>query len=281
MIDYMVNIAGFKIKMTVTEMYYPIIAKKLKQYMVQTQEHYDANIFIYDEGGINVNQRYADYKSSKDVKSQDIVFSYAKGGMFGYFDHRTDIGCYYISRVRGNVKRNPLLPLYCSISVLFPKHGALLFHCSAVIDEHGKTHLFTGESGSGKTTIAKMMHAELGFDLIADDTVVLKVNDYGQVVAYTTPFWDVLKATKECGIVESINAIFQSTITMVRREDSSALLVCLLKNALYRAPKKEYSSYMNTLLITAYKLSKCCKHRIVYFEKNLDFWREISNEKIL
>lgn len=274
-----VEVGGFHICLVISEVYFSEIIKRLEKFLSDFLGECDATVYIYDEGNTLIDRRFEMYIETNVQEDKNIIYSYARSGLFGTFDHKTNTGHYYISKTNGPIERNPLLPLFCVLSVVLPKHGALLFHCSAVVDDENLTYLFTGKSGSGKTTICQMLNETFGFDIISDDTVVLKIEDGKSIGVYTTPFWDVLRSTKPYGVVKSINAIYQSKHTKVIPENSKALMGCLMKNAFYRAPKKVYSVYLQNLFTTTAQLSKLCEFNVIEFEKNLDFWRVLNSEK--
>lgn len=270
-----VRIGGFDIEIMICDMYYTIAKRKLDRFVLPEQDSYNFKISIYDEGDELVNNRYNKYMVLPH--KADVIHSCTNGGMFGYFDHNSNTGIYYISRKRGTVRRNPLLPLQSSMSLYLPKCSALLFHCSAVIDDMGRGHIFTGKSGAGKTTISKKMRDELGFKIIADDTVVLKY-EADKLVAYTTPFWDEVKSAAKFGEIDTINAIYQSENTSIKQYSISESRICLLKNTIYRASKFEAIQHWSYVLDTANKFIKCCRYNSMNFEKNLKFWRLMNGE---
>jgi hypothetical protein len=60
--------------------------------------------------------------------------------------------------------------LRLSLAVAAPMAGALLFHGAAAAPPDGRTHLFIGPSGAGKTTIAGRLP---GWTVLADDTALV------------------------------------------------------------------------------------------------------------
>ena len=60
-------------------------------------------------------------------------------------------------------------------------------HACGVIDAAGHGHLFLGQSGAGKTTIAKLWQQEAGVTILSDDRIVLRQVD-GQIWMYGTPW---------------------------------------------------------------------------------------------
>ena len=61
------------------------------------------------------------------------------------------------------------------LSFLLLQRGELVIHCSAV-SKDGKAYLVAGESGSGKSTITKVL-LDNGFTLMGDDTALVKMDE--------------------------------------------------------------------------------------------------------
>lgn len=57
--------------------------------------------------------------------------------------------------------------------VLFYNNGGIVFHASAV-ESQGKAHVFVGESGKGKTTIARLSNDLYGLRILADNQVFIR-----------------------------------------------------------------------------------------------------------
>jgi hypothetical protein len=60
-------------------------------------------------------------------------------------------------------------------------------HACAVIDSAGNGHLFTGQSGAGKTTIARLWEQERGAQVLSDDRIILRRLG-GKLWLYGTPW---------------------------------------------------------------------------------------------
>ncbi len=60
-------------------------------------------------------------------------------------------------------------------------------HSSGVVDDSGNGHLFVGQSGGGKTTMAKLWQQEKGITILSDDRIVLRNMD-GRIWMYGTPW---------------------------------------------------------------------------------------------
>jgi hypothetical protein len=59
-------------------------------------------------------------------------------------------------------------------------------HACGVIDKDGAAYLFAGQSGAGKSTIARLWQAE-GATILSDDRLILRMRD-GHVWVYGTPW---------------------------------------------------------------------------------------------
>jgi len=73
----------------------------------------------------------------------------------------------------------PIAPLDSSLDQLLvtnwlAKGRGALVHACGVTDFLGNTHLFCGQSGAGKTTIAKLWEEEPGVTILSDDRIILR-----------------------------------------------------------------------------------------------------------
>jgi hypothetical protein len=64
-------------------------------------------------------------------------------------------------------------------------HGAELHGCG-IIDEEGRGHLFVGQSGAGKTTIAGLW-GDRAHDIVSDDRVIVREQN-GRMMMFGTPW---------------------------------------------------------------------------------------------
>jgi hypothetical protein len=60
-------------------------------------------------------------------------------------------------------------------------------HSCGLIDSLGRGHLFVGQSGAGKTTMARLWEGESGITVLSDDRIILRKVD-GQLWMYGTPW---------------------------------------------------------------------------------------------
>jgi hypothetical protein len=60
-------------------------------------------------------------------------------------------------------------------------------HAAGIVDVNGDGHLFSGQSGAGKTTISRLWHYEPGVTILSDDRIILRKVD-GRYRMYGTPW---------------------------------------------------------------------------------------------
>jgi hypothetical protein len=60
-------------------------------------------------------------------------------------------------------------------------------HSCGLIDSLGRGHLFVGQSGAGKTTMARLWEGESGITVLSDDRIILRKVD-GRLWMYGTPW---------------------------------------------------------------------------------------------
>ncbi len=71
------------------------------------------------------------------------------------------------------------------LALYLPQHEGVLVHASAV-RYAGQGYVFAGRSGSGKTTVAHLLHEKA--EVLSDELVALR-REHGGWVAFGTPFW--------------------------------------------------------------------------------------------
>ena len=72
------------------------------------------------------------------------------------------------------------------VNVLARGRGAEI-HACGIIDSNGHGHLFAGQSGAGKTTIARIWEGEPGVTLLSDDRIILR-KERKKIWMYGTPW---------------------------------------------------------------------------------------------
>jgi len=144
--------------------------------------------------------------------------------------------------------------------------NGFLLHAATVI-RNGKAYLFTGRSGTGKTTVASLSPKG---SVLTDEISLLRRED-GVWRAYGTPFWGEFRAAGSntsapvAGIFRLLQAV-ENRLTPLRRAD---MLRALLPNVLFFCAETEANRRLLDILteaateISGYNLA---------FRRNSSFW---------
>jgi hypothetical protein len=86
----------------------------------------------------------------------------------------------------------PIYPLEYPLDELLFIHYLALgkgaeVHACGVVNFHGDGHLFLGQSGAGKTTLAKLWKSEEGTTILSDDRIILRQKGE-ELLMYGTPW---------------------------------------------------------------------------------------------
>ncbi|NWQ39143.1 hypothetical protein MLOOGBEN_00340 [Bacillus sp. EB106-08-02-XG196] len=164
--------------------------------------------------------------------------------------------------------KHALMNLY-SAFIVYHNWG-LLIHSSCVM-ENGKAHIFSGHSGAGKSTAAKLSFPRM---LLSDEATIVKINS-GNVEVYNSPFRSELEAEPFEGTVtlESIQIIYQALQNdRTKLPMADALINLMDKVFFWPHSQDEIKTILNLL-------TKLVKNVSVYdlnFQKNNTFWKLIS-----
>ncbi|RBP03170.1 hypothetical protein [Rossellomorea aquimaris] len=164
--------------------------------------------------------------------------------------------------------KHALMNLY-SAFILHHNWG-ILIHSSCVI-ENGKAHIFSGNSGAGKSTAAKL---SLPRDLLSDEATILKVTE-GAMEVFNSPFRSELESAdnqKPCPL-RSIQLLTQSLTNKRVHLKKSVALVELTDKVFFWCHKPEESSRIFHLLTALVKEVPAYE---LHFQKNNTFWELIS-----
>lgn len=120
----------------------------------------------------------------KELSYQDPIITFPTGVYRGKID---------LSKREGQVtiySSHPVEDIDYLLRLLFAvmgfRAGGILFHAAGIV-HRGRTHVFLGHSGTGKSTISKASSSDI---VLNDDLVLLMPKDQGWVV-YSTPFWNI------------------------------------------------------------------------------------------
>jgi hypothetical protein len=106
---------------------------------------------------------------------------------------RRDFECRW-NRGRGSITLHPSIYSFDALlrvvlSMVLPMRGGLLLHASAVAAGKRKGFIFAGRSGSGKTTMARLLGKTT---ILNDELCVVTINKKGARL-YGTPFWGEMR----------------------------------------------------------------------------------------
>ncbi len=168
--------------------------------------------------------------------------------------------------------KHAFMNLYSSFIVYH--NWGLLIHSSCVI-EKGQAHIFSGHSGAGKSTAAKLSHPR---ELLSDEATIVKILE-GEITVYNSPFRSEMEAqgNSEIAPLSSIQLLHQSLINKrVKRKKSEALL-SLADKVFFWSNKPNEAKIILHLLKT---LIDSVDVYDLYFQKNNTFWELISNDAL-
>ncbi|WHY90968.1 hypothetical protein QNK12_25555 [Neobacillus cucumis] len=146
----------------------------------------------------------------------------------------------------------------------------LLIHSSCAIDQ-GKAHIFSGHSGAGKSTAARLSYPR---NLLSDEATLVKITSEG-VQVFNSPFRSELEADRYEGEVElaSIQLLIQAIQNKrVRLEKSDAILQLMDKVFFWPQSNEEMKTIMRVMTM----LVKQVPVYELHFQKNNTFWELIS-----
>lgn len=164
--------------------------------------------------------------------------------------------------------KHAITNLYSSFIVYH--NWGLLIHSSCAI-ENGRAHIFSGQSGAGKSTAAKLSAPR---ELLSDEATILKVDD-GKVTVFDSPFRSELQATgtNKTAPLASIQLLHQALHNKRSNLKKSDSLIQLLDKVFYWAHSPEETKQVIKLLN---KLVETVPVYDLHFQKNNRFWELIS-----
>ena len=248
--------------------YIKIITKADKLYKVlhnfesncKVKQQPDLIIKIKDGYGIP----FRDYEVNITKKHNTIIYSRA--------DYLIEVDPEYksatISVYDDFALKHALTNLYSSFIV--HHNWGLLIHSSCVL-ENGKAHLFSGHSGAGKSTAAKLSYPR---HLLSDEASLVKITS-NEVSVFNSPFRSELDAEPFEGNVElaSVQILFQALQNKrVRLQKSNALLDLMDKVFFWPHSQDEVKTIMQLMT----QLVKQVPVYELHFQKNNTFWELIS-----
>ena len=150
------------------------------------------------------------------------------------------------------------------------REGGLLFHAAGIV-RRGLAYLFTGQSGSGKTTVSRLSPSDI---VLNDDLVlILPQSDCWQV--YGTPFWNPtqIRPSSKSAPLEKIFRLVQDKEVFTKVLTPSQALAELIANVPV-IPKDPIRS--QTLINLLLKLQKTIPVYALHFLPDDSFWEVVN-----
>ena len=166
----------------------------------------------------------------------------------------------------GNLLEHFLKSLFAYLAF---HRGGLLFHAAGILVD-GKVFLFTGEGGSGKSTVVSLSPDGLALN---DDLVVLRPDGQGWR-AYGTPFWNVQTTRRSSGqtadgVVAGIYRLAQDQQDYLEPIPNAVAISELMANCpVVNVDPVE----LPTLVSRCRELAEAVKVQRLHFRKSADFW---------
>jgi hypothetical protein len=158
--------------------------------------------------------------------------------------------------------------LRVTVALLAFREGGLLIHAAGLRSD-GKVRLFTGQSGSGKSTVVALSPQALALN---DDLIVLR--PAGEAwVACGTPFWNLEADHRDgqtaCGLLAGIYRLAQDSQVYLEDLSPAAATAELVANCpvLNGSP-----AHLTALLLRCRQLADAVPVRRLHFRKDGSFW---------
>jgi hypothetical protein len=154
--------------------------------------------------------------------------------------------------------------------------GGLLVHSAAVVVGEA-AYLFTGQSGSGKSTVVSLSRASGRPLALSDDLVLLRRAGRDEWRAYGTPFWNLQTELRDgqtgCGRVRAIYKLIQDREVFAAPLSTAAAAAELLANC---PVVNSQPALLPELLLRCRDVAKAVSVQRLHFRKDDAFWEVIS-----
>ncbi|MFD2214038.1 hypothetical protein [Metabacillus endolithicus] len=231
-------------------------------YLILNNENSNPDLSIHLEDGYGVP--FESYEVSIS-KNQQYV-SYKRADYLIRVDHLYKNAMIWVHN--DLALKHALMNLYSSF-IVYHNWGILL-HSSCVID-NGNAHIFSGHSGAGKSTAAKLSTPR---DLLADEASIIQITS-NKVIVFDSPFRSELhsKCMNTSFKLESIQLLHQSQLNKREQLSKSSSMLHLLDKVFYWT---ESSGEMTKIFHLICNLVKQVPIYDLHFQKNNTFWEMIS-----
>ncbi|NYE03872.1 hypothetical protein F4694_000591 [Bacillus niacini] len=164
--------------------------------------------------------------------------------------------------------KHALMNLY-SAYIVYHNWG-LLIHSSCAIQD-GEAHIFAGESGAGKSTVARLSQPR---ELLSDEATLVKITP-DKITIINSPFRSELTeiGSSEIAPLKSIQILHQSIINKRDTLKKADALVDLIDKVFYWAHTPEETK--NIIGLMRLLVERVPTYNL-YFKKDETFWELIS-----
>lgn len=221
--------------------------------------HVDIKIDIHNEYGVP----FTDYEVTIN-KNQDSLF-YRRADYLIQTTHDYKEATIY---VHDELALKHALMNFYSGYILHYNWG-LLIHSSCVVED-GKAHMFTGRSGAGKSTAAKLSAPR---ELLSDEATLVKISPEG-ITVYNSPFRSEIESTGQetPTPLKSIQLLRQASYNRRKQIKKSDALFDLMDKVFYWVHSPEETKKIMMLLKNLVEKVPVYE---MHFEKNETFWELI------
>lgn len=225
-----------------------------------SSNRFDIKISIHD----NYGKPFLDYEVDITKSSKYITFRRTDYLIEATLDYK-EVNVYVHDEL---ALKHALMNVYSSYIVYH--NWGLLLHSSCVLDNKN-AHIFTGHSGAGKSTVAKLSSPRM---LLSDEASIVKITNEG-IKVFNSPFRSELEASgkERPACLASIQLLHQATNNS--REvmtKSDAYLELVNKIFYWSHSKQETMQVLNLLKVLVEQVPVYELH----FQKNNAFWELIS-----
>ena len=156
------------------------------------------------------------------------------------------------------------------LSKLLLSRSGFLLHAATVMRD-GRAHVFTGQSGAGKSTVASL--SPVGSVLTDEISLLRKFDNAWQ--AFGTPFWGEFHAgdLNERAPIAGIYSLIQAKEDRVERLSTRDALRALLPNILFFSSKQEDNAQLLRILMEALEAIPVYQ---LYFRRHAGFWEVLK-----
>jgi hypothetical protein len=220
----------------------------------------DLRIRIYD----NYGTPFLDYEVDISKSSKYITFRRADYLIEATLDYK-EVTIYVHDEL---ALKHALMNVYSSYIVYH--NWGLLIHSSCVL-ENKEAHIFTGHSGAGKSTVAKLSSPRI---LLSDEASIIKISNEG-IRVFNSPFRSEIEASgkERPSSLASIQLLHQAKHNNRKIKTKSDAYLELVDKIFYWSHSKEETKRVLNLL-------KFLVHQVpvyeLHFQKNNTFWELIS-----